>query len=116
MDEENGVRIANCPIGQEYCHYSCQYRKGKRCRFNSEQGVIIPELEKRGKAKTMKTIVRCQNDMVLVFDQDEKQVPEYQGQYQEVRESILTDAPPEATFAHGFDRYGGLNKVAREEW
>jgi len=66
--------------------------------------------------KAMKTIVRCRNDMVLVFGQDEKQIPEYQGQYQEVRQNILTNAPPGAVFAHGFDQHGGLNRVDREEW
>ena len=64
----------------------------------------------------MKTIVRCHNDMVLVFGQDEKQIPEYQGLYSKVRESILDDAPPGAVFAHGFNQYGNLNKVDREEW
>jgi len=50
MDGENGIRVANCPIGQEYCHYSCQYRKGDRCCFRSKRGRQIPEL-KRGERR-----------------------------------------------------------------
>lgn len=64
----------------------------------------------------IKTVLRCQNNMVLVFDNEGRQVPEYQGQYQEVRESILKDASPNAVFAHGFTTSGELRKIAREEW
>ena len=54
--------------------------------------------------------------MVLVFDQNEEQIPEYQGRYQEVRELILRDAPPETVFGHWFDYETDITTVSREEW
>jgi len=30
----------------------------------------------------IKTVIRCQNDMVMVFDKKGEQIPEYQGQYE----------------------------------
>jgi len=41
-----GVRVAKCPIRQEYCYPSCYWRKGNRCRFKSKRGRQIPELKK----------------------------------------------------------------------
>ena len=64
----------------------------------------------------IKTVIRCQNDMVLVFDDKGRQVPEYQGEYQKVKKSILIDASKDAVFAHGFTTRGELKKIAREEW
>ena len=43
-------------------------------------------------------VVRCANDMVLVFDDNGEQIPEYQGQYEEVRDRILRDTPLSAEF------------------
>lgn len=60
--------------------------------------------------------IRYENNMVMVFDKKGEQIPEYQGQYQEVRERILRDAPPEAIFAHGFTDAGEPRNVDREEW
>lgn len=64
----------------------------------------------------IRTVIRCQNDMVMVFDDQGKQTPEYQGQYQEVRGNILKNAPPTTVFAYDFTTSGELRKVAREEW
>ena len=64
----------------------------------------------------IKVTVRFQNNMVMVFDKDGEQIPEYQDQYQEVKESILRDAPPDAIFAHGLTDGGELQRVSREEW
>jgi len=64
----------------------------------------------------IKIAIRFPNNMVVVFDEKGEQMPEYQGQYEEVKESILKDAPPDAVFAHGFTDYGELRKVPREEW
>lgn len=64
----------------------------------------------------IKIAIRFKNNMVVVLDDEEEQMPEYQGQYEEVRESILRDAPPDAIFAHGFTNSGELRKVPREEW
>jgi len=54
--------------------------------------------------------------MVVVFDKEGEQIPIYQGQYKEVKESILKDAPPDALFAHGFTSAGELLKVPKEKW
>jgi len=54
--------------------------------------------------------------MVLVFDQDDEQITEYQGWYQEVRELILKNAPPDALFGYWFDYEGDVTTIPREEW
>lgn len=64
----------------------------------------------------IKTVIRFQNNMVMVFDKRGEQIPRYQGKYEEVKQSILKDALPEAVFAHGFADAGELIKVSREEW
>ncbi len=64
----------------------------------------------------IKTAVRLQNNTVMVFDRRGKQIPKYQGQYDEVKESILKDAHKDTVFAHGFNNDGKLLKVSREEW
>ena len=64
----------------------------------------------------IKTAMRFRNNMVMVFDKRGEQIPEYQGQYEEVKGSILTDALPDTIFTLGFTDAGGLRKVPREEW
>lgn len=64
----------------------------------------------------IKTVIRCPNDMVMVFDRKGEQVPEYQGQYQEVKESILRDASIEAVFGYLSDSGPELEEVPREAW
>jgi len=54
--------------------------------------------------------------MVMVFDRRGRQIPDYQGQYQKVKENILRDAPPDAVFAHGFTTAGKPREISREEW
>lgn len=51
----------------------------------------------------IKTIIRLRDDMVMVFDTEGEQVPKYQGQYEDVRESVLRDAPLDAEFTYWFD-------------
>ncbi|MBA7689341.1 hypothetical protein ES703_97847 [subsurface metagenome] len=55
----------------------------------------------------IKTVFRFRNNMVMVFDKWGEQIPEYQGQYEKVKESI---------FALGFTDAGELREVPREEW
>ena len=43
------VRVAKCPIEQEYCDPSCYFRKGNRCCFRSKRGRQISELKKEKK-------------------------------------------------------------------
>ncbi|GAI27704.1 unnamed protein product [marine sediment metagenome] len=64
----------------------------------------------------IKAVFRFQNNMVMVFDKKGEQIPKYQGQYEEVKGSILKDAPIDAVFACGFTDAGELLKVPREEW
>ena len=64
----------------------------------------------------IKSVIRCPNNMVLIFDEDDEQIPEYQGRYEEVKERILRDAPSEAVFGHWFDYETDIRTVSREEW
>jgi len=64
----------------------------------------------------IKSVIRCPDDMVLAFDEDEEQIPRYQGRYEEVRSLILGDAPPEVVFGHWFDFESDITTVSREEW
>ncbi len=64
----------------------------------------------------IKTVMKFRNNMVMVFDKWGEQIPEYQGQYVKVKESILGDAPPDTIFTLGFTDAGELREVPREEW
>ena len=64
----------------------------------------------------IKTVIKSADGMVMVFDKMGEQIPQYQGQYKEVKALILKDDPPEARF--GCFPNGGqeLMIVPREEW
>jgi len=64
----------------------------------------------------IKTVIRLQNDMVMVFDENGEQLPEYQGSYADIRESILKDAPADAVFAHWTTQNIKPSDLSREEW
>ena len=64
----------------------------------------------------IKSVIKCPNNMVMVFDEDEEQIPEYQGRYEEVKERILKDAPPEVIFGQWIDYETDIRTVPREEW
>ena len=64
----------------------------------------------------IKTVIRCSNNMVIVFDKKGEQIPEYQGQYEEVKRKILKDAPLNAVFGCFPDYETELQIVPREEW
>ena len=64
----------------------------------------------------IKTIIRCSENIVMVFDGKGEQIPQYQGQYEEVKENILKDAPLNAVFGYLCDYEPELRKVPREEW
>jgi len=70
----------------------------------------------RGDRQAIKTVIRCQNGMVMVFDKKGEQIPEYQGQYEEVKEKILKYAPLNAVFGYFPDYETELQIVPREEW
>jgi len=61
----------------------------------------------------IKGVIRLENDLVVVFDENDQPVAEYQGRYSDVRDKILRDAPPEATFGHVVS---SLKAVPREQW
>ena len=62
------------------------------------------------------TIIKSQKGMVMVFDAMGEQIPEYQGQYEDMKEKILRDAPPDAVFNHWFDGAERPVMVSREDW
>jgi len=64
----------------------------------------------------IKTVIRCPNDMVMVFDEKGEQIPEYQGQYEKVKENVLKDAPLDTAFGYLSNSEPELRKVSREEW
>ena len=64
----------------------------------------------------IKTVIRCPNQVVMVFDKKGEQIPEYQGYYAEVREYILRDAPRNAVFTYLSDAEPELRKIPKEEW
>jgi len=54
--------------------------------------------------------------MVMVFDEKGEQIPEYQGQYEEIKERILKDAPQASRFGYFFDYEPELQEIPRDEW
>ncbi len=64
----------------------------------------------------IRSAIKCPDDMVLVFDEDDEQIPRYQGRYGEVKRAILEDAPQEAVFGHWLDFEADIITVSREEW
>jgi hypothetical protein len=61
-------------------------------------------------------IIRLKNDMVLVFDEKGRELPEYQGQYDDVRDRILEDAPAGAVFNHWFGHSLKADVVSTKKW
>jgi len=61
-------------------------------------------------------IIRLKNDMVMVFDEEGEQMPEYQGPYGDVRDRILADAPAGAVFNHWFGYAIKPRAVATRSW
>ena len=64
----------------------------------------------------IKSIIRLQNGMVLVFDERGEQIPKYQGHYEKAKPYILEDAPQSAVFSYVFDYESELTTVPREKW
>jgi hypothetical protein len=64
----------------------------------------------------IKTVIRCSSNMVMVFDNKGEQIPDYQGQYEEIKGKIVKDAPPSAVFGYFPDYETELQIVSREEW
>ncbi len=64
----------------------------------------------------IKTVIRLRNDMVIVFDAQGEQIAECQGQYEDVKERILRDAPSGTVFNHWFGHALEPEAVLRENW
>lgn len=60
-------------------------------------------------------VIKFSNGIVIVFDEKGKQLPEYQGRYEEVRDKILADAPESARFFHAVWMVSG-DEIPREKW
>ena len=64
----------------------------------------------------IKTVIRCSNNMVIVFDKEGEQIPEYQRHYQEVKPKILRDASLNTVFGYFPPDENELEIVPQEEW
>jgi hypothetical protein len=64
----------------------------------------------------IKTVIRINKDMVLVFDENGDELPKYQGYYQDVRDRILSDAQTNAVFKYWFGHAKKPDTVAMECW
>ena len=64
----------------------------------------------------IKTVIKCPNNMVMVFDREGEQIPQYQGQYEEVKTNILKDAPLNTVFGYLSNSEPELRRVPRQEW
>jgi hypothetical protein len=64
----------------------------------------------------IKTVIRAKNDMVMVFDTEGEPIPEYQGQYKEVKERVLRDATEGTVFNHWFRRSLEPMAVPGRDW
>ena len=64
----------------------------------------------------IKTVIRLRNNMVMVFDAEGEQIPEYQGQYETVKEKVLRDSPAGAKFNHWFGYALKPEVVPEENW
>ena len=64
----------------------------------------------------IKTVIKAPNDMVITFDEQGNQMPEYQGPYEDVKKKIMTDIGTEAAFIHWFGVSPEPDNVARVDW
>jgi hypothetical protein len=62
----------------------------------------------------IKTVIRIENDMVMVFDESGEELPEYQGNFTSVKDKIIADAQEESVFNHWFG-YSQKPHVLRRE-
>lgn len=60
----------------------------------------------------IKTVAKRKSGDVVVYDENEQHMPEYEGKYEDVRSRILADAPPEAEFYNE----DSIKPISREKW
>jgi hypothetical protein len=64
----------------------------------------------------IKTVIRAANNMVIVFDEQGCQLPEYQGKYEDVKQQILANRQEETAFIHWFSVSPQPNIVSKIDW
>lgn len=64
----------------------------------------------------IKTIIRIENDLVMVFDEKGEEIPEYQGNYDYVKDRIIADATGESVFNHWFGHSMKPHVINPERW
>lgn len=64
----------------------------------------------------IKTVIRTDSDMVIVFDENGEELPEYQGYYHEVKDRILANASKDSVFKHWFGYVLRPEKVSPQRW
>jgi hypothetical protein len=64
----------------------------------------------------IKTVIRLNNNFVMVFDENGDQVSEYQGSYNNVKYRILSDVSPDTQYIHWYDAVADPKKVSLENW
>ena len=64
----------------------------------------------------IRTVIRLRNDKVLVFDGKGDQLPEYQGQYEEVKDKIQKAASTGTVFNHWFGYSLEPEVLPRNNW
>ncbi|MBA7682127.1 hypothetical protein ES703_90473 [subsurface metagenome] len=64
----------------------------------------------------VKNVIRAANNMVIAFDEQGNQMPEYQGRYEDVKRKIMTDIGTEAAFIHWFNISSKPDIVSRINW
>lgn len=64
----------------------------------------------------LKTVIRTQTDMVMVFNENGLQISEYQGRYEDVKESILLNASRDTVFKHWHENAEEPENVPFNYW
>lgn len=64
----------------------------------------------------IKTVIRLNNDLVMVFDENGEQLSEYQGKYKDVKYRILSNVSPDTKYIHWFDATADPQTVPLEKW
>ena len=64
----------------------------------------------------IKTVIKTEDNMVMVFDDKGEQMPGYQGHYEDVKDKIMVDAQAGTVFNHWFGTSYELKTVSRESW
>ncbi len=64
----------------------------------------------------IRTVIRTRNGMVMVFDESGEQMPQYQGQYEEVRDKIVADAAAGTVFNHWFGVHLPPERISSQKW